>query len=88
MTSNRIPKTLGSRGPVTSPAVGKRSIRPRSRASVRVVALVVALAGSSVVAVPSATLPAAEMWTICYPAAARCTTRLGRTAPRQGSIGC
>src|SRR5256885_4659157 len=58
MTGIRIHASDGSRREVASLAVGNRIRRPRSRASVRVVALVVALAGSLVVTVPSATPPA------------------------------
>src|SRR5436190_23671976 len=59
MTGIRARTRGESRRPIPSGAVGKASIRdPRSRASVRAVALVVALAGSLVVAVPSATPPA------------------------------
>src|SRR5437763_232341 len=57
MTGIRTRASDGSRREIASLAVGNR-IRPRSRASVRVVALVVALAGSLVVTVPSATPPA------------------------------
>src|SRR4051812_4841301 len=58
MTGIRTHASDGSRRAVGSPAVGNRIRRPRSRASVRVIASVLALAGSLVVTVPSATPPA------------------------------
>src|SRR5262249_10649926 len=59
MTDIRARKHDRARRPVASGAVGKASMRrPRPRASVRSLAFAVALAGSLVVAVPSATPPA------------------------------